>query len=60
MKLAVFATLIASTAAFAPSAKPAFSTKIAAEDFLEAEPYWDQSPVPVNVYKLFILYNKYK
>merc|ERR1712194_197927 len=24
---------------------------IKAEDFLEAEPYWDQSTVPVNVYK---------
>jgi ferredoxin--NADP+ reductase len=46
-----FATVIASAAAFAPQAKPAFSTKIAAEDFLEAEPYFDQSSVPVNVYK---------
>ena len=46
-----FATVIASAAAFAPSAKPAFSTKIAAQDFLEAEPYYDQSTVPVNVHK---------
>merc|ERR1719457_487731 len=46
-----FTTLLASAAAFAPSAKPAFSTKIAAQDFLEAEPYYDQSSVPVNVYK---------
>ena len=46
-----FATLLASAAAFAPQAKPAFNTQIAAQDFLEAEPYYDQSTVPVNVYK---------
>merc|ERR1719247_2926131 len=45
------ATIFASAAAFAPASKPAFSTQIAAEDFLEAEPYYDQSTVPVNVYK---------
>jgi len=27
------------------------STQLAAQDFLEAEPYYDQSTVPVNVYK---------
>jgi len=45
------ATILASAAAFAPASKPAFSTQIAAEDFLEAEPYYDQSTVPVNTYK---------
>jgi len=45
------AACLASASAFVPVSKPAFSTKIAAEDFLEAEPYYDQSAVPVNVYK---------
>ena len=27
------------------------STGVVAQDFLEAEPYWDQSTIPVNVYK---------
>jgi ferredoxin--NADP+ reductase len=43
---------VASAAAFAPSSKPAFGTSLAGkQDFLEAEPYYDQSTVPVNVYK---------
>merc|ERR1719247_3341939 len=46
-----FAAFVASASAFAPASKPAFSTQIAAEDFLEAEPYYDQSTVPVNVHK---------
>jgi len=45
------AAIVASASAFAPASKPAFSTQIAAEDFLEAEPFYDQSTVPVNVYK---------
>ena len=51
MKTAIFASLVASAAAFAPGAKVAFNTQLAAQDFLEAEPYYDQSNVPVNVYK---------
>merc|ERR1719276_379710 len=51
MKLAIFVSLIASAAAFAPASKPAFGTAMQAEDFLEAEPYYDQSSVPVNVWK---------
>jgi len=46
-----FATILASAAAFAPASKPAFSTQIAAEYFLESEPYYDQSTIPVNTYK---------
>jgi len=45
------ATILASASAFAPASKPAFSTQIAAEDFLEAEPYYDQSTVPTNKFK---------
>jgi len=45
------AAIIASASAFAPASKPAFSTQIAAEDFLEAEPYYDQSTVPTNKFK---------
>jgi len=51
MKLAIFAACVASAAAFAPASKPAFGTAMQAEDFLEAEPYYDQSSIPVNVWK---------
>eukprot|EP00566_Odontella_aurita_P000873 CAMPEP_0113569660 /NCGR_PEP_ID=MMETSP0015_2-20120614/24537_1 /TAXON_ID=2838 /ORGANISM="Odontella" /LENGTH=93 /DNA_ID=CAMNT_0000472355 /DNA_START=152 /DNA_END=429 /DNA_ORIENTATION=+ /assembly_acc=CAM_ASM_000160 len=43
---------VASASAFVPGAKgPAFTALSAKQDFLEAEPYFDQSTVPVNVYK---------
>jgi len=43
---------VASATAFAPASKSAFGTSLSAkQDFLEAEPYYDQSTVPVNVYK---------
>jgi ferredoxin--NADP+ reductase len=45
------AAFLASASAFAPVAKPTVSTAVQAQDFLEAEPYYDQSTVPVNVYK---------
>jgi len=48
------AACIASASAFVPGSvkAPAFSTRLnAAQDFLEATPYHDQSTVPVNVYK---------
>jgi len=45
------ATILASASAFAPASKPAFSTQIAAEDFLEAEPYYSIDTVPTNTYK---------
>jgi ferredoxin--NADP+ reductase len=46
------AVCVASASAFAPAAKPSFGSSLAAkQDFLEAEPYYDQSTVPVNVYK---------
>jgi ferredoxin--NADP+ reductase len=45
------ATILASATAFAPASKPAFSTQIAAEDFLEAEPYYSTDTVPTNTYK---------
>jgi len=45
-------SLLATASAFAPGAKqPAFNTKLSAQDFLEAEPYHDQSTVPINTYK---------
>ncbi|KAL3776359.1 hypothetical protein HJC23_010627 [Cyclotella cryptica] len=44
--LAAGAALIAGGAAFAK-----LSATEATQDFLEASPYWDQSNVPVNVYK---------
>jgi len=48
-----FSTLLASASAFAPNSKPAFSTQTAAaQDFLEAEPYWDQKTVPTNTFKI--------
>merc|ERR1712161_12554 len=43
--------IIASASAFTPSSNPTFSTKLSAQDFLEAEPYYDQSSVPTNTYK---------
>jgi len=46
------ATILASATAFAPASKSAFSTQIAAEDFLEAEPYYNQKNVPVNTFKV--------
>merc|ERR1712071_653582 len=46
------AACLASASAFVPGSAPAFSTKLAAkQDFLEAEPFYDQSTVPVNVWK---------
>jgi len=45
------ATILASASAFAPASKPAFSSQLSAEDFLEAEPYYDQKTVPTNTYK---------
>jgi len=33
------------------SDEPAVAAPVVKQDFLEAEPYWDQSTVPVNVYK---------
>jgi len=45
------ATILASASAFAPASKPAFSTQIAAEDFLESEPYYDVSSIPNNTFK---------
>jgi len=52
MKTAVAVTaIIASASAFTPSSNPTFSTKLSAQDFLEAEPYYDQSSVPTNTYK---------
>jgi len=53
MKVALcLSALVASASAFAPVAKPAFGTALSAkQDFLEATPYWDQSTVPVNVWK---------
>jgi len=45
-------TLVTTASAFAPGAKPAFGTALnLKQDFLEATPYWDQSTVPVNVWK---------
>lgn len=44
--IAAGAALIAGGAAFAK-----LSATEATQDFLEASPYWDQSNVPVNVYK---------
>merc|ERR1712232_547501 len=47
-----FATLVASAAAFAPASKQAISVATQAkQDFLEAEPYYDQSTIPVNTFK---------
>jgi len=44
--------VIASASAFAPVAKPAFGTALNLEQaFLEATPHWDQSTVPVNIFK---------
>jgi len=52
MKFALCFTLIASANAFAPAAKPAFSVATQAkQDFLEAEPYFDQKTVPTNTFK---------
>jgi len=54
MKIAIAATLVASAAAFAPVRTTGFAgtnSALNAEDFLEAEPYWDQSTIPVNVWK---------
>lgn len=53
MKVAFcFATILATAAAFAPNSKPAFSTAVnQAQDFLEAEPYFDQKTVPTNTFK---------
>lgn len=52
-KTAVVASLVGGAAAFAPSfgvvnSRVALQAK---QDFLEAEPYWDQSTVPVNTAK---------
>jgi ferredoxin--NADP+ reductase len=52
LKAIAISTLISSAAAFAPSAKPAFNTQIAAQDFLEAEPYFSQKTVPTNTFKI--------
>jgi len=54
MKFALCLTaLIASANAFAPVTNTAFSvsTQAAAQDFLEAEPFFDQKTVPTNTYK---------
>jgi len=51
MKIAIALTLIASASAFAPASKLAFGTAMRAEDFLEADPYYDQSSVPMNTFK---------
>jgi ferredoxin--NADP+ reductase len=48
------AACVASASAFVPGTinTPAFSTKLSAkQDFLEAEPYYDQKTVPVNTFK---------
>jgi len=42
---------LASATAFAPASKPAFSSQLNAEDFLEAEPYYSIKTVPTNTYK---------
>jgi len=47
------AACLATASAFVPGSvkAPAFSTLSAKQDFLEAEPYFDQSTVPVNTFK---------
>ena len=46
------AVCVATASAFSPAAKPAFGTRLSAkQDFLEADPYFDQSTVPVNTFK---------
>jgi len=52
MKTIVLSTLLAGASAFAPGAKPSFNTQIAAQDFLEAEPYFSQKTVPTNTFKI--------
>jgi len=44
-------TILASASAFAPASKPAFSSQLAAQDHLEAEPYYSIDTVPTNTYK---------
>lgn len=53
IKAAVVASLISGASAFAPSfgVAPTRSALQVKQDFLEAEPYWDQSTVPVNTAK---------
>jgi len=46
-----FTTILAAASAFAPSAKSTVSTQLAAQDFLEAAPYWDQTNIPLNTFK---------
>jgi len=53
MKIIIaISTLVASASAFAPTGKAAFNTQIAAQDFLEAEPYYSQKTVPTNTFKI--------
>merc|ERR1719437_105677 len=45
-------SLLASANPFAPATKPAFSVATQPkQDFLEAEPFYDQKTVPTNTYK---------
>eukprot|EP00636_Phaeomonas_parva_P010275 CAMPEP_0118886482 /NCGR_PEP_ID=MMETSP1163-20130328/24552_1 /TAXON_ID=124430 /ORGANISM="Phaeomonas parva, Strain CCMP2877" /LENGTH=62 /DNA_ID=CAMNT_0006824707 /DNA_START=27 /DNA_END=212 /DNA_ORIENTATION=- len=52
-KALAFAAMVASASAFAPAARTRASraARMSLQDFLEAEPYWDQSTIPVNTYK---------
>jgi len=53
IKAAVVASILGGASAFAPSfgVAPTRSALQVKQDFLEAEPYWDQKTVPVNTAK---------